>query len=51
MKVSSTIEDLRHVLEKQIEEKDKVIHVYENVLQRMKEKLKEKFWLAIQILD
>lgn len=40
MKVSATIEDLRHVLERQIEEKDRVIHSYENLLRRMKEKLK-----------
>lgn len=43
MKVSATIEDLRHVLERQIEEKDRVIRVYEGLLLKMKEKLKEKF--------
>lgn len=43
MKVSATIEDLRHVLERQIEEKDRVIRVYESLLLKMKEKLKEKF--------
>jgi hypothetical protein len=42
-KKTSTIEDLRHVLTSQIEEKDRVIHVYENLIERLKEKIKEKF--------
>lgn len=32
MKISTTIEDLRVTLEKQIEEKDRVIRVYERLL-------------------
>lgn len=44
LKVSTTIEDLRNVLEKQIEEKNKVIRVYENLIHKLKQKLKEKYW-------
>lgn len=43
LKVSTTIEDLRNVLEKQIEEKNKVIRVYENLIHKLKQKLKEKY--------
>ena len=43
LKVSTTIEDLRIVLEKQIQEKDKVIKVYENLIHKLKQKLKEKY--------
>lgn len=42
MKISTTIEDLRVTLERQIEEKDKVIRTYEKVLGGVKVKLGEK---------
>ena len=42
MKISTTIEDLRVTLERQIEEKDKVIRAYEQLLDSVKMKLNEK---------
>lgn len=42
MKISTTIEDLKQTLDKQIEEKNKVIKMYEHVLDSIKEKLNEK---------
>lgn len=39
MKISTTIEDLRQTLDKQIEEKDKVIKVYENLIDSIRTKL------------
>lgn len=42
MKISTTIEDLRFTLQKQIEEKDKIIRNYEHVIEGIKGKLNEK---------
>mgnify|MGYP007026570485 FL=1 len=42
MKISTTIEDLRVTLEKQIEEKDRVIRTYEQLLENVKHRLTEK---------
>lgn len=42
MKISTTIEDLRQTLDKQIEEKDKVIKVYEHLIDSIRTKLNEK---------
>jgi predicted RNase H-like nuclease (RuvC/YqgF family) len=42
MKISTTIEDLRQTLDKQIEEKDKVIKVYEHLIDGIRTKLNEK---------
>jgi uncharacterized protein YukE len=39
MKISTTIEDLRQTLDKQIEEKDKVIKVYEHLIDAIRTKL------------
>lgn len=52
MKISTTIEDLRQTLDKQIEEKDKIIKVYENLIENIRLKLSEKIgsWLY-SILD
>lgn len=43
MKISTTIEDLRQTLDKQIEEKDKIIKVYEGLIDNIRNKLSEKF--------
>jgi hypothetical protein len=42
MKISTTIEDLRVTLERQIEEKDRIIRNYENIIDGIKEKLNIK---------
>ena len=42
MKISTTIEDLRITLERQIEEKDRTIKVYESLIDSIKTKLNEK---------
>lgn len=42
MKISTTIEDLRQTLDKQIEEKDKIIKVYEGLIDSIRNKLSEK---------
>jgi uncharacterized protein YukE len=42
MKISTTIEDLRQTLDKQIEEKDKVIKVYEHLIDGIRMKVNEK---------
>lgn len=42
MKISTTIEDLRQTLDKQIEEKDKIIKVYEHLIDSIRTKLNEK---------
>lgn len=39
MKISTTIEDLRVTLERQIEEKDRVIKLYERTLEQVKSRL------------
>ena len=39
MKISTTIEDLRVTLERQIEEKDKIIRNYEQIIDTIKLKL------------
>jgi len=39
MKISTTIEDLKQTLDKQIEEKDKVIRIYEKLIENIKLKL------------
>ena len=42
MKISTTIEDLRQTLERQIEEKDRTIKMYEGLIDNIKLKLHEK---------
>ena len=42
MKISTTIEDLRQTLDRQIEEKNKIIKIYEGLLESMKTKLNER---------
>lgn len=42
MKISTTIEDLKQTLDKQIEEKDKVIKLYEKLIENIKVKMHEK---------
>ena len=39
MKISTTIEDLRQTLDKQIEEKDKIIKIYQNLIDSIRKKL------------
>lgn len=41
MKISTTIEDLKVTLEKQIEEKDRIIKNYENIIEGVKLKLNQ----------
>jgi hypothetical protein len=43
MKISTTIEDLRQTLDKQIEEKDKIIKIYETLIDGIRSKVSEKF--------
>ena len=42
MKISTTIEDLRQTLERQIEDKDRTIKVYEGLIDNIRLRLTEK---------
>ena len=50
MKISTTIEDLKQTLDKQIEEKDKVIKLYEKLIENIKVKMHEKIWLFYYLI-